>query len=126
MTYVRIVISLAATQGWKLWQLDVKNAFLYGDLDKDIYMEQPLSYTLKAHPGHVCKLKKALYGLKYAPRAWYVKIVEFLQFYGYHSTNANSSMFVKKDGHLHMVVLLYVDDMIVTGSDKNEIAKLMT
>lgn len=54
-----------------------------------------------------------------------MKIAEFLQFYGYHSTNANSSMFVKKDGHLHMVVLLYVDDMIVTGSDKNEIAKLM-
>lgn len=62
MTSVRVLISLAATQGWKLWELDVKNAFLYGDLDKDIYMEQQLSYTLKAHPGHVCKLKEALYG----------------------------------------------------------------
>lgn len=86
MTFVCVVPSictvlyLAASQGWKLWQLDVKNAFLYGDLDKDIYMEQPASYTSKAHPNFVCKLKKALYGLKKAPRAWYGKIAKYLQF----------------------------------------------
>ncbi|KAM1031938.1 hypothetical protein ACFX2I_035575 [Malus domestica] len=124
MTSVRVVISLAACQGWKLWQLDVKNAFLYGDLDKDIYMQQPAGYVSQTNPGYVCKLKKALYGLKQAPRAWYGKIAEFLQFCGYRASDSYSSLFVKKHGNLHMVVLLYVDDMIVTGSDENEIAKL--
>lgn len=71
----------------------------------------------------MCKLKKALYGLKHAPRAWYGKIVESLQFCGYHSTDADSSLFVKKDGDLDMVVLLYVDDMIVTGSDEKKNCK---
>lgn len=58
MTSVQILISLAASQGWKLWQLDVKNAFLYGELDKHIYMEQPLGYISKTHPDFVCKLKR--------------------------------------------------------------------
>lgn len=71
-------------------------------------MERPLGYTSKAHPGYVYKLKKALHRLKQALTAWYGKIAEFLQFCGYHST----------DGDLHMVVLLYVDDMIMTGSDE--------
>ncbi|GKV52289.1 hypothetical protein SLEP1_g58877 [Rubroshorea leprosula] len=69
MTSVRIVLALAASQNWKLWQLDVKNAFLYGELDKDIYMQQPPGYVANSHPDFVCKLKKALYGLKQAPRA---------------------------------------------------------
>ncbi|CAM8900101.1 unnamed protein product [Rhodiola kirilowii] len=87
-------------------------------------MEQPLGYISKSYPGYVCKLKKALYGLKQAPRAWFGKIAEFLQFCGYHSTDADSSLFVKKNGDVHMVVLLYVDDMIVTGSREDEIAWL--
>ncbi|CAM8904964.1 unnamed protein product [Rhodiola kirilowii] len=89
-------------------------------------MEQPLGYISKSHPGYVCKLKKALYGLKQAPRAWFGKIAEFLQFCGYHSTDVDSSIFVKKNGDVHMVVLLYVDDMIVTGSreGEDEIARL--
>ncbi|CAM8959925.1 unnamed protein product [Rhodiola kirilowii] len=124
MTSVRVVLSLASSQNWKLWQLDVKNAFLYGDLDKDIYMEQPLGYISKSHPGYVCKLKKAIYGLKQAPRAWFGKIAEFLQICSYHSTDADSSLFVKKNGDVHMVVLVYVDDMIVTGSREDEIARL--
>ena len=58
--------------------MDVKNAFLHGELDREIYMEQPQGFESKTHPGYVCKLKKVLYGLKQAPRAWYGKIAEFL------------------------------------------------
>ena len=58
--------------------MDVKNAFLHDELDKDIYMEQPRGFKSKIHPEYVCKLKKALYGLKKAPRAWYGKMVSFL------------------------------------------------
>lgn len=73
---IRTIISLAAYKGWKLWQLDVKNAFLYGELDRDIFMEQLHGFISKEFPNHVCRLKKALYGLKQAPRAWYGKIAQ--------------------------------------------------
>ena len=69
MVTVRTIISLAAYKGWKLWQLHVKNAFLYGELDRDIFMEQPHGFISKKFPDHVCRLKKALYGLKQAPHA---------------------------------------------------------
>ena len=124
MTTVRSLLSLAASFGWKLWQLDVKNAFLYGELDKEIFMEQPLGFKSREHPDYVCKLKKALYGLKQAPRAWYGKLAQFLQFCGYVPSNSDPSLFFKKNGGVHVVVLLYVDDMIITGSDDAEIARL--
>jgi len=63
-----------------LWQLDVNNAFLYGELDRDIFMEQPHGFISKKFPDHVCRFKKALYGLKQAPRAWYDKIAQYLDF----------------------------------------------
>ena len=93
--------------------MDVKNAFLHGELDKDIYMEQPRGFESKIHPEYVCKLKKALYGLKQAPRAWYGKIGEFLIQSGFKLTPLDSSLFVKtKYGRLE-IVLVYVDDLII-------------
>jgi histone deacetylase 1/2 len=71
--------------------MDVKNAFLHGELDKDIYMEQPRGFERKMHPEYVCKLKKALYGLKQAPRAWYGKISEFLIQSGFKVAPSDSS-----------------------------------
>ena len=71
MVTLRSIFSLAAFKRWKLWQLDVKNAFLCGELDRDVFMEQPKGYVSKQYPHHVCRLKKALYGLKQAPHAWY-------------------------------------------------------
>ncbi|KAJ3673974.1 hypothetical protein LUZ60_005966 [Juncus effusus] len=124
ITSVRVVISMAASLGWKLWRLDVNNAFLYGELDKEIYMEQPVGYIFKMRPDYVCKLKKALYGLKQAPRAWYGKIAEYLQFCGYSSSSSDHSLFVKRKVGLHVVVLLYVDDMIITDNDEGEVARL--
>ncbi|KAK8951797.1 hypothetical protein KSP39_PZI003445 [Platanthera zijinensis] len=124
MTSVRMVIALAACQGWRMWQLDVKNAFLYGEIDKDIFMDQPLGFVSEVHPDYVCKLRKALYGLKQAPRAWYGKIAEYLQFCGYLASNSDSSLFIKKKGELSVLVLLYVDDMIITGNSEEEVARL--
>ncbi|CAM8965568.1 unnamed protein product [Rhodiola kirilowii] len=78
--------------------MDVKNAFLYGELDKEISMEQPTGFEDKEHPTYVCKLIKALYGLKQAPRAWYGNIAEFLVRIGYKVTSVDSSLFVKIRG----------------------------
>ncbi|RWR74934.1 Integrase, catalytic core [Cinnamomum micranthum f. kanehirae] len=124
MVTIRTIISLAAYKGWKLWQLDVKNAFLYGELDRDIFMEQPHGFISKEFPNHVCRLKKALYGLKQAPRAWYGKIAQYLEFCGFKSSNADSSLFVKKTSSTFTMLLLYVDDMIITGDDDAEITSL--
>ena len=101
--------------------MDVKNAFLHGELNKDIYMEQPRGFESKIHPEYFCKLKKALYGLKQAPRAWYGKIGGFLIQSGFKVAPSDSSLFVKtKEGWL-IVVLVYVDDFIVMGDYSKEI-----
>lgn len=123
ITTVRVLLALAASKSWELWQMDVKNAFLHGELDKEIYMEQPKGFESKKYPEHVCKLKKALYGLKQAPRAWYGKIGEFLVHNGFKVAPSDSSLFVMaKEGRL-AIVLVYVDDLIITGDYSEEIER---
>ncbi|KAE8694951.1 hypothetical protein F3Y22_tig00110761pilonHSYRG00036 [Hibiscus syriacus] len=95
LTTVRVLLALTANKDWNLWQMDVKNAFLHGELDREIYMTQPMGFQSQGHPEYVCKLRKALYELKQAPRAWYGKIAEFLTKSGYSVTPADSSLFVK-------------------------------
>jgi histone deacetylase 1/2 len=80
---IRVVLSLAVSQGWSLHQLDVSNAFLHCHLEGVAYMKQPLGYEDKTLPGYVCKLDKALYGLKQAPRAWYSRLSTKLQMLGF-------------------------------------------
>lgn len=98
LTTVRVLLALATNKDWNLWQIDVKNAFLHGELDREIYMVQPMGFHNEDHPDYVCKLRKALYGLKQAPRAWYGKIAEFLTHSGYLVTPADSSLFIKANG----------------------------
>ena len=71
---VRVLISLAVFHDWPLFQLDVKNAFLYGDLQEEVYREQPPGFVAQGESSFVCKLKKAIYGLKQSPKAWYDKL----------------------------------------------------
>jgi len=74
METIRLVVALAAQRGWTIYQLDVKSAFLYGELNEEVFVEQPCGYVQKGHEHKVYKLKKALYGLKQAPCAWYSRI----------------------------------------------------
>jgi hypothetical protein len=97
MTTIRAIIAMATTKGWSLHQMDVKNAFLHGDLQEEVYMEQPPSYVDQTHPNLVCRLKKTLYGLKQAPRAWLDKIGQYLVTSGFQTSNAHFSLYLKKN-----------------------------
>ena len=100
--------------------MDVKSTFLHGDLHEEIYMEQPPGF-IQTDSSLVCRLKKSLYGLKQAPQAWYAKMYSFLLntiFFGCHS---NNTIYTKKVGKSLIILALYVDDILLTGSDPNHI-----
>ena len=101
--------------------MDVKNAFLHGELDREIYMNQPMGFQSQEYTNYVCKILKALYGLKQAPRAWYGKIAEFLTHSGCSMSSTDSSLFIKVNNGKLAVVLVYVDDLIITGDCEEEI-----
>jgi hypothetical protein len=83
MTTIRSMCALAAHHGWNVHKLDIKTAFLNGDLHEEVYVTQPHGFVQKGAENKVCKLKKALYGLKQAPRAWYEKIDAYLDAQGF-------------------------------------------
>ncbi|XP_019256443.1 PREDICTED: uncharacterized protein LOC109234851 [Nicotiana attenuata] len=110
-------------KGWDLFQLDVNNAFLHGDLHEEVYMEVPQGLQVDT-PGFICKLKKSLYGLKQASRQWYDKLTESLCSKGYVHFVSDYSFFYKKNGSSTPFVAVYVDDVILTGTDLEEINAL--
>ncbi|KAH9650283.1 hypothetical protein KPL70_026315 [Citrus sinensis] len=113
---IRLIISLAAQNKWKIFQMDVKSVFLNGFL-KEVYIEQPLGYVVKGHEDKVLRLKKALYGLKQAPRAWNSKIDKYFQEKCFTKCPYEHALYIKeKDGDI-LIVCLYVDDLIFTGSN---------
>ena len=121
---VRLLLALAMTYGWELKQLDVSNAFLHGILKEEVYMYQSQGSVDASCPHHVCLLHKALHGLKQAPRAWFDRYSSQLLHIGFSSFGANGNLFIyKNDSHL-VFLLLYVDDIIVTGNHPNFIASL--
>jgi hypothetical protein len=116
-TTVRLVLALAAHFNWSLRQLDVKNAFLHGILHEEVYMTQPPGFVSKAHPSDfVCRLRKSLYGLKQAPRAWNERFTSFLPSLGFQASLADSSLFLQHSSHGTLILLLYVGNIILTGS----------
>ena len=113
---VRLVISLAVSLNWPLRQLDVRNAFLHGTLQEEVYMQQPPGYVHPDHPNLVFKLHKSLYGLKQAPRAWFESFTSQLLHLGFTASSADSSLFIFHDKHIIAYLLLYVDDIVITSN----------
>lgn len=115
---VRMIIALAAQKGWKIFQLDVKSAFLHGELSEDVYVEQPRGYEKKGNEHLVYKLHKALYGLKQAPRAWFSRIEAHFIKEGFQKCPTEQTLFTKLgEGGKILIVCIYVDDLIFTGND---------
>ena len=111
-----VVLSIATSQSWPLHQLDVKNAFLHGELEETVYCTQPAGFVYDARPTHVCKLKKSLYGLKQAPRTWFLRFTKYLHTLGFISSKSDSSLFILHSHNATAYLLLYVDDIILIAS----------
>eukprot|EP00253_Pinus_taeda_P032360 PITA_32360 len=116
-TTIRSIIALAASQGWKLHQMDVKTAFLHGSIKEEVYIEQPEGFEIYDRKSHVCKLKKALYELKQAPRAWYERIDNYLMKLGFTRSETDPNLYFKVEDDKPLILVLYVDDLFLTGAD---------
>ena len=118
MDTVRMIIALAARKSWEVFQLDVKSAFLHGELSEDVYVEQPKGYEKKGNEHLVYKLHKALYGLKQAPRAWFSRIEAHFIGEGFQTCHSEQTLFIKRsiEGKI-TIVSVYVDDLIFTCDD---------
>ena len=113
---IRLVLSLAVSQGWTLRQIDVSNAFLHGFLSEDVYMQQPPGFEDARYPSLVCKLQRAIYGLKQSPRAWYARLSARLLQLGFVPSKADTSLFIFNQGGVQVFMLVYVDDIVIAGS----------
>ncbi|GJS70206.1 retrovirus-related pol polyprotein from transposon TNT 1-94 [Tanacetum coccineum] len=127
----RSLLAVASMQGWDIVHMDVSNAFLHGDLFEEVYMKMPLGYVgkgekvknVKNDSPQVCKLKKSRYGLKQAPRQWFSKLFFALLSFGFKQSKADYSLFTKEEGESFIVVLVYVDDLMITGNNNALIQK---
>ncbi|KAE9589571.1 putative RNA-directed DNA polymerase [Lupinus albus] len=120
MTTIRVIFALAFAYNWHLHQLDINTAFLHGDLKEEVYMKIPLGVHVK-NPKLVCKLQKSIYGLKQASRQWHDKLTGILIQSGYTKSIADYSLFTKSSNTNFTAILVYVDDLILTGNCMTEI-----
>lgn len=116
---VRVLLSLVANLDWPLQQLDVKNAFLNGDLEEEVFMELPPGFSEEGQVEKVCRLEKALYGLKQLLRAWFAKFTKAIKRHGYTQAHSDHTLFYKHQ-HKLVIIIVYVDDIIITGDDHKE------
>ncbi|GJW71464.1 retrovirus-related pol polyprotein from transposon TNT 1-94 [Tanacetum coccineum] len=113
---IRIFLTFAAHMNMVVYQMDVKTAFLNGNLREEVYVSQPDGFVDKDNPNHVYKLKKALYGLKQAPRAWYDMLSSFLISQDFSKGSVDPTLFIRRDGKELLLVQIYVDDIIFAAS----------
>ncbi|KAG8501645.1 hypothetical protein CXB51_004727 [Gossypium anomalum] len=122
---IRALLGIVAMHDLELEQLDVKTAFLHGELEEDIYMQQPEGFTVSEKEDYVCLLKKSLYGSKQSPRQWYKRFDSFMTSHDFKRSSFDSCVYFKKNNDGSFVyLLLYVDDMLIAAKDKGEIRKV--
>jgi uncharacterized membrane protein YciS (DUF1049 family) len=119
---IGIFLAYACHKRFKVYQMDVKSAFLNGDLNEEVYMEQLEGFELYDNPDLVCKLKKALYGLKQAPRAWYHRLDTYLKDKGFKRGTIDNNLYIKTEDNDLLIMLVYVDD-IIFGCNNDSLVK---
>lgn len=115
---IRVILAIAVHFGWEVFQLDVKSAFLHGELKEEVFVQQTEGFIKKGEEEKVYKLKKALYGLKQAPRAWYSRIEAYFMQEKFERCPSEHTPFTKTKECKFIIVSLYVDDLIFTGNDR--------
>ena len=121
ITSIRMVLAIAAIRNLEVHQMDVKTAFLNGNLEEEIYMEQPEGFIAKRQEKKVCKLVKSLYGLKQAPKQWHQKFDHVILDSGFKINECDKCVYVKDTPDGYVILCLYVDDMLIAGSnEKND------
>jgi hypothetical protein len=119
-----LAIAIATTRKWEVHHMDVKNTFLYGDLNEEIYMEKPEGYV--QDPSLVCRLMKSLYELKQVPQAWYAKMDSYLLSRGFLRCRSNPNVYMMRNANSLLLIVLYVDDLPITRSSTSSIAVVKT
>lgn len=124
-TTIRLILALAVQFNWQIKQLDVSNAFFHSVLDEEVYMEQPQGFVDPSNPTYACRLHKSLYGLKQAPRAWFTRLSHALLEIGFCGSQVDLSLFVYHTNSVHIFLLVYVDDIILTGNHPDTMQRLI-
>lgn len=122
---IRAVLSVALAGSWPISQLDISNAFLNGDLKETIYMVQPQGFVDPLHPHYVCKLNKSIYGLRQSPRCWTKRLRSFLVTIGFNESRTDPSLYIYRTNMCTCFLLVYVDDIIITGSNPQIVQSLI-
>jgi len=115
-TTIRCILAMTVANGWELHDMDVKTAFLNGDLDKDVYMEQPEGYVDTTYPDKVYRRLQALYERKQAPKLWNAKLDDFLKSQGFDNIDPEACLYLLMDDGKFIIVLVYVDDVLLVAS----------
>ncbi|GJT41272.1 ribonuclease H-like domain, reverse transcriptase, RNA-dependent DNA polymerase [Tanacetum coccineum] len=123
METIRLLLAIAANNKWEVHHLDVKSAFLHGDLKEEVYVTQPEGFVKRQDNGKVYRLIKALYGLRQAPRAWNIKLDNTLKSLDFKKCALEQAIYTKTSKDSTLLIGVYVDDLIITGTPKKEIDK---
>jgi hypothetical protein len=117
-TSIQVDILIASFLGWQIHQMDVKTTFLNGVIEEEVYIEQPQGFEVHRRESHVCRIRKSLYELKQAPRAWYSRIDGYLLSMGFTKSKADPNLYFILVGDDPLILVLYVDDLFLTGAKK--------
>jgi hypothetical protein len=117
-TSICTIIALATSISWKLHQMDVKTTFLNGEIEEEVYIENPKEFMIHDEKSHMCRLNKALYGLKQAPRASHEKMDGFLISLGFNKSVVDPNLYYHIVGNKCLILVLYVDELFLTDSER--------
>lgn len=123
METVRLILALTAKNEWEVHHLDVKSAFLNGELEEVVYVSQPKGFEKNGQTHNMYKLLKALYGLRQAPRAWYARLNKCLEGLGFTKCPYEHDVYTRREGNESLIIGVYVDDLIITATNISHIIR---
>jgi hypothetical protein len=118
---IRLILSIVAKQNLELFQMDVKTAFLNGELDEEIYIAQPVGFEVQGHERKVCRLKRSIYGLNQSSRQWYLRFHDSITSFGFEMIEEDHCMYLKRSKRSILILSLYVDNILLARNGMDSI-----